>query len=92
MARIRSLVTRVEVDTARRAHHCQANGRHRVERGDKRLRVTKNRSVDHYCLSCAKTIVERDIAKLTALSRELSADHSAREDASEGHGRDSSKP
>ena len=83
MARIRSFVTGVEVDTAKRAHNCQANGRHRVERGEKRLRVTKNRTVDHYCLSCAKTIIERDMAKLRSLARELGADHSGCREGSE---------
>ena len=71
MARIKSLVTRVEVDVAKKAHNCQANARHRIERGDKRLNVRNGRSWDRYCLECARNIVQRDIAALEALSRAL---------------------
>ncbi len=71
MPRIRSLVTRVEVDVAQRAHNCQGNTRHRIERGDKRLKVRNGRSWDHYCLECAKLIARRDVVTLEALTREL---------------------
>lgn len=74
MPRIRSLVTRAEVDVAQRAHNCHGNARHRIERGDNRLKVRNGRSWDHYCLECAKTIVGRDIAALNALRRELAPD------------------
>ena len=71
MPRIRSLRTRAEVDVAQRAHNCQGNTRHRVERSDKRLKVRNGRSWDHYCLECARIIVRRDIGALEALAREL---------------------
>ncbi|MGH6913783.1 MAG: hypothetical protein ACREH3_08770 [Geminicoccales bacterium] len=71
MPRIKSLVTRVEVDVAKKAHNCQGNTRHRIERGDKRLNVRNGRSWDRYCLECARTIASRDIAALEALAREL---------------------
>ena len=71
MPRIRSLVTRATVDMAQRAHNCQGNTRHRIERGDTRLKVRSGRSWDHYCLECARTIVQRDIAALQELTREL---------------------
>jgi hypothetical protein len=64
---IKSLVVQVGVDTALKAHNCQANARHRIERGDVRLNVRKGRSWDRYCRACAVTIIARDIAKLTAL-------------------------
>jgi hypothetical protein len=60
----KSIVIRVEVDKALRAHNCQANRRHRLERGDTRLKVRNGRSWDHYCAACAVTILERDVAKL----------------------------
>jgi hypothetical protein len=63
----KSLVIRVRVDTALKAHNCQANSKHRIERGDVRLKVRNGRSWDHYCRSCALTIIARDIAKLTIL-------------------------
>ncbi len=74
MPRIKSLVTRAEVDVAQRAHNCQGNTRHRIERGDRRLKVRNGRSWDHYCLECAKVIARRDIATLEALARELDPD------------------
>lgn len=66
---IKSLVVQVKVDTASKAHNCQANAKHRIEMGDVRLKVRNGRSWDHYCHNCAVTIIERDIAKLTALKR-----------------------
>lgn len=71
MPRIRSLLTHAQVDLARKAHNCQGNTRHRIERGEKRLKVRMGRSWDHYCLDCGKNIASRDIAKLEALAREL---------------------
>ena len=68
MPRIKSLVTRVEMDVAQRAHNCQANARHRIERGDTRLKVRSGRSWDHYCLNCANTILQRDIEMLRSLA------------------------
>lgn len=73
MPRIKSLVIHVEVDAAQKAHDCQGNSRHRIERGDARLKVRNERGWDHYCLSCAKTIVERDIASLRNVATQLEA-------------------
>jgi hypothetical protein len=67
MPRIKSLLTHVGIDEAKHAHNCQANANHRIERGDKRLKVRNGRSWDHYCVSCATLIIERDIAQLRAL-------------------------
>ena len=72
MPRIKSLVTRAEVDEAKKAHNCQANAVHRIERGNKRLKVRNGRSWDHYCVSCAVVILERDITELQALQRSFS--------------------
>ena len=74
MPRIRSLCIHVEVDAAQRAHNCQGNARHRIKRGDKRLKVRNNRSWDHYCLECATRIVRRDITALEELAQELNPD------------------
>jgi hypothetical protein len=67
MARVKSLVTQAEIDEVQNAHNCQASAAHRLVRGDKRLKVRNGRSWDHYCVSCATVILERDIAKLQAL-------------------------
>jgi hypothetical protein len=69
MARIRSLIVQVQIDRAGKAHSCQANAQHRLEKGDLRLKVRNGRSWDHYCLTCAEVIIERDIQKLTGLRR-----------------------
>jgi hypothetical protein len=63
----KSLVIRVEIDHALKAHNCQANNRHRLERGDRRLKVRNGRSWDHYCVACATNILMRDMGRLRAL-------------------------
>lgn len=70
MAR-KSLVQRSEVDQAQRAHNCQASAKHRLEQGDRRLKVYVDRSHDHYCVACALKIIEADITKLQELARQL---------------------
>jgi hypothetical protein len=67
----KSLITRVEVDRALRAHNCQANHRHRLKRGHTRLKVRNGRSWDHYCVACALSIVQRDLSKLRLLLAEI---------------------
>ena len=67
MARIKSLIAQVQIDTAGKAHNCQANVRHRIQKGELRLKVRNGRSWDHYCRACAEVIIDRDIQKLTAL-------------------------
>ena len=67
----KSLVIRVEIDCALKAHNCQANARHRLERGDRRLKVRNGRSWDHYCAECAANIVERDLLKLRAIRKQF---------------------
>ena len=69
MPRIKSLLVRVEVDQSIRAHNCQANSRHRLVTGDKRMKVRNGRRWDHYCVPCAAVIIERDIAELHELQR-----------------------
>jgi len=64
---IKSLVMQVGVDVAGRAHNCQGNSKHRIEKGDIRLKVRNGRGWDHYCRTCAENIITRDIHKLTEL-------------------------
>lgn len=71
MARPKSILQRVEVDEARKAHNCQHNDAHRLQRGDKRLKVWRDRSAEHYCVTCALAIIQRDIAKLQSLAQQL---------------------
>jgi hypothetical protein len=76
MPRIKSLIVQVEIDTAGKAHNCQANARHRFEKGHVRLKVRNGRGWDPYCCACAEIIIERDIQKLTALRNTLRTAHS----------------
>ena len=64
---IKSLLVKVSVDIAIKAHNCQANSKHRIQRGEVRLKVRKGRSWDHYCRECAEIIINRDIQKLARL-------------------------
>ena len=72
MPRIRSLLPRIEVDVAKRAHNCKGNRRHRINGGERRLKVRNGRSWSHYCLECASTIVRRDMDKLATFRRTFS--------------------
>jgi len=69
----KSVVTRIEIDTVLRSHSCQADKRHRLERGDQRLKVRNGRSWDHYCATCARAILSNGIAKLRFLLERLPA-------------------
>jgi len=64
---IKSLLVQVRVDVAGKSHNCQANSKHRIAMGDVRLKVRNGRSWDHYCRTCAETIIARDLEKLEAL-------------------------
>ena len=74
MPKLRSLLTTTGVDSAVRTHNCQGNRRHRIHAGDKRLKVKSGRNWDHYCLACARKIVDRDRAKLSELADEVASD------------------
>ena len=69
----RTLITRAEVDLAKRGHNCKRNQNHRIEQGCRRLKIRNGRSWDHYCMQCAKLIIERDMAKLETLAQEVTA-------------------
>jgi hypothetical protein len=73
MPRIKSLLIRVKIDETVNAHDCQANSRHRLVRGDRRLKVRNGRSWDHYCVSCATVMIESGIAELQELQRHFRA-------------------
>ena len=67
----RSLLSgKLTVDSAKRGHNCQHVRSHRIEEGDRRLKVPKGRSFEHFCVACGLNIIQRDITKL----RELLAD------------------
>ena len=67
MGRIKTLLTQVKVDYAKKAHNCQADATHRLQKSDKRLKVKKGMGWDHYCWSCAMKIFAKDIEELNKL-------------------------
>lgn len=71
MPRPKSILKRVEIDVAQKAHNCQHNSKHRIQSGQKRLKVWKDRSCEHYCLDCASDIIKRDAEKLQNFLSEL---------------------
>lgn len=71
MPRPKTILQRIEVNIVQRAHNCQHNPNHRLEKGDKRLMVRDKRSQEYYCVDCALEILERDCARLQSLAREL---------------------
>jgi len=67
MPRIKSLLLHAKVDAAGKAHNCQANAHHRINRGDIRLAVRNGRGWDYYCQECAQNIINHDLEKLAVL-------------------------
>ncbi len=60
MPRIKSLLTPVQIGIVQRAHDCQGNSNHRLNKGDRRLEVKKERGWDYYCLECGEKMLQRD--------------------------------
>ena len=74
MSRIKSLITRIEIDKALKKHSCRANANRPIVKGQRRLKVRDGRSWCHYCLECAKIIFDRDIKKLQEVEQNLVED------------------
>ena len=68
MPKPKSIIQRVEIDQQKKAHNCQHNNSHRIQAGEKRLKVREGRSAEHYCTACALTIITHDISKLQELA------------------------
>jgi len=71
MPRPKTILQSIEVDEAKRAHNCQHNAAHRLECGDKRLKVKNQRSCEHFCCACGLEIIARDMAKLKEIAEQL---------------------
>ena len=74
MPRPKSLLKRLVVDVAQRSHNCQHVPSHRIQQGDKRLKVTIDRTSEHYCAACALDSIDAGIRRLQELRRELLGD------------------
>jgi len=73
MARPKSLLVSMEITTVGRAHNCRHNKEHRLEKGDSRLTVRSEGDEHHYCLTCAKTFLSKDMERLRALFDQVEA-------------------
>jgi hypothetical protein len=71
MARRKSFLPRLTIDNALKSHNCQHNKAHRIQQGDKRLKVAVERSVEHFCVTCALESIAGDIEELQRLADEL---------------------
>lgn len=67
----KSLTITARLDVAKSSHDCRFNDKHRIKMGDVRLKVRNRRSWLHYCLPCARIIVERTQVKLSTLQSEI---------------------
>jgi hypothetical protein len=71
MARPKSLIIPLKVDTAQRGHSCQHNSSHKIAKGDSRLKVSVGRSHEHYCVECASKFIDDAQKRLHTLKREI---------------------
>lgn len=71
MARRKSFLPRLEIDVAGASHNCQHDKTHRIHKGDRRLKVTEGRDVEHFCISCALDSLSKDVETLQALTLNL---------------------
>ena len=68
---MKSILHPLSVDEAIHAHNCQHNKRHRLVRGDKRLKFRVERSHQHFCVDCALRMIEKARARLDELEQRL---------------------
>lgn len=71
MGKLKSFLQNITVDEAAKTHQCQHNNRHTVNKGDRRLKLKVGRSNEHFCVQCAIESIDRDIATLENLKRQL---------------------
>lgn len=71
MARVKTILLRLNVDKAQRAHCCQHNKNHRLETGDIRLKITNDRSHEHFCADCALEMIDSAISRLMQLKNQI---------------------
>jgi hypothetical protein len=63
----KSFLSRLEIDVAQKAHNCQHSKKHRIEKGNRRLKVSDGYAVSHYCIECAIKFLKLDAQTIDAL-------------------------
>ena len=71
MPRPKSFLKRITIERTARAHNCQHNHNHRLEKGDVRLSLAVDRAHENYCADCAIQILNRDINILRNMIDEI---------------------
>lgn len=71
MPRPRSLIVNMEITAAGSSHNCRNNDGHRITKGVKRLTIKSDGDLHHYCLTCAKGFLVKDVERLCTLLAEV---------------------
>jgi hypothetical protein len=71
MAKPKSFLKNIVVDKAMRSHCCKHNSNHKIQSGEKRLRLKTNRSHEHFCVKCAVESINADMKKLEEIKNLL---------------------
>jgi len=71
MAKPKSFLKSLTIDNAKRAHNCQHSSKHRIMKGDVRLGLKVDRSIEYFCKECAITFLENGAGELEKLLTEL---------------------
>ena len=61
----------LSVDQAGKAHDCQHNKRHRIVKGETRLKFKVQRTYEHFCVDCALRMIEKARTRLDELEQQL---------------------
>lgn len=71
MARPKSFIKRLAIDEAKRSHNCQHNKQHRISKGDVRLGLKENRSMEYYCKECSIEFLKNSSSQISKLIEQL---------------------
>lgn len=76
MARARSFLESMTIDQAGSSHDCRHDAKHRISKGEFRLKVQVGRSYQHYCLQCAERFLMKDLKVIDGLLKDINAKQS----------------
>jgi hypothetical protein len=73
MGRPKSLIVSMDITSAGKAHACRHNSTHQFQKGDPRLTIKVDGDEHHYCLTCARAFLVKDIERLQKLLADVEA-------------------
>lgn len=71
MSRPKTVIKKMAVDRAKRAHYCKHSKKHPIFSGEKRLVIQEGRSKKHYCKICALKFLNDGLNDLEKLKKEI---------------------